>query len=133
MQVYAYIITAAGKAMFGWFIVKHYHPAAGLVATSLGAVGTGMIVVLSTSYQTECMPTAAASLVALGGLLRNVGSAIAAVIIDSLLEKMGYGWFFTGLAILDIICIGGLVLIRVRGHVYRERLTASMKPTAVTK
>lgn len=35
MQVWAYMLTAAGKAMFGWFVVKNFHPAAGLVATAI--------------------------------------------------------------------------------------------------
>jgi hypothetical protein len=36
IQVYAYATTAAGKIMFGWFVLKHFHPAAGLVAAALG-------------------------------------------------------------------------------------------------
>ncbi|KAF2278855.1 MFS general substrate transporter [Westerdykella ornata] len=125
MQVYAYMLAAVGKVLFGWFVLKHYHAAAILIATAIAAGATGMINVLCTSYQTECMPTAAASLVALSAMLRNVGSAMAAAIIDALLEKMGYGWCFTGLAILDIVCITGLVFIRLRGHVFREKLNAS--------
>lgn len=35
MQVYAYVITALGKAMFGWFVAKHYHASAGLVAAAI--------------------------------------------------------------------------------------------------
>lgn len=89
------------------------------------AAGTGMIMVLSTSYQTECMPTSAASLVALSGMLRNIGAAIAAAIMDAILSAMGYGWCFTGLAILDLVCIIGLLFILARGHVYRERMTAT--------
>jgi predicted MFS family arabinose efflux permease len=81
--------------------------------------------VTSTSYQTECQPTAAALLVALSGMLRNVGSAISAAIINDLLDGMGYGWCFTGLALMDVLYIGALLFIRVRGHVYRERLTAA--------
>jgi hypothetical protein len=84
--------------------------------------------VSSTSYQTECMPTSAAALMALSGLLRNVAAAIAAAILDSLLGAMGYGWCFTGLAFLDLACIGGLLYIRTRGHVYREKLTRNAPP-----
>jgi len=62
---------------------------------------------------------------ALSGLLRNVGAAIAAAIMDSLLGKMGYGWCFTGLGIMDFLCIGGLVHIRLRGQAYRESLMKS--------
>lgn len=35
-QMYAYCMAAAGKAMFGWFVAKQYHPAAGLGAAALG-------------------------------------------------------------------------------------------------
>lgn len=83
--------------------------------------------VLSTSYQTEAMPSSAAALVAIAGLMRQVAAAIAGAIIDSLLKAMGYGWCFTGLAILDLVCILGLVFIRTRGHVYRAKLMAQSK------
>jgi hypothetical protein len=36
LQMYAFAITAAGKIMFGWFVLKQFHPAAGLVASALG-------------------------------------------------------------------------------------------------
>jgi hypothetical protein len=36
VQMYAYFITAAGKIMFGWFVSRSFHPAAGLVASALG-------------------------------------------------------------------------------------------------
>ncbi|KAH8708506.1 major facilitator superfamily domain-containing protein [Phaeosphaeriaceae sp. PMI808] len=131
VQAYAYLVAATGKALFGWFVFKNFHPAYALVAASISAAGNGTIFVSSTSYQTECMPTSAAALIALSGLLRNIAAAIAAAIMDSLLSAMGYGWVFTGLAILDIVCIGCLIYIRVRGQVYRARLTASpLVPTA---
>jgi hypothetical protein len=34
-QVLAYVTSAAGKIMFGWFVMKHYHPGAGLVAAAV--------------------------------------------------------------------------------------------------
>jgi len=40
MQVYAYVVMAAGKIMFGWFVAKHYHPAVGLVAAAICASPT---------------------------------------------------------------------------------------------
>jgi hypothetical protein len=36
LQMYAFAITAVGKVMFGWFVLKKLHPAAGLVASALG-------------------------------------------------------------------------------------------------
>lgn len=96
-----------------------------LTCVKLAASGAGIIMVSSTSYQTECMPTSTAALIALSSLLRNIGAAIAAAIMDSILDAMGYGWCFTGLAILDVLCIGGLFFIRLRGQTYREKLTKS--------
>ncbi|KAI1197630.1 major facilitator superfamily domain-containing protein [Nemania serpens] len=120
MQIWGYLLGAAGKAMFGWFVFKAYHPIAALVASAIAAVGTGLVMVTSTAYQTECQPGATASLVALAGLLRNLGSAISAAIIDDLLRRLGIGWFFTGLALLDAAWTGAILYIRLRGHVYRK-------------
>jgi predicted MFS family arabinose efflux permease len=106
---------------------KHYHAAAGITAAAIAAGGNGMIIVSSTAYQTECQPSAAASLVAMSGFLRNVGSAIAAAIVGPLVDGMGYGWCLTGLALLDGICVVGLLFIRIRGQVYRERLAEGLK------
>jgi hypothetical protein len=36
LQMYAFAITALGKVLFGWFVLKKFHPAAGLVASALG-------------------------------------------------------------------------------------------------
>ena len=120
MQIWGYLFGAAGKAMFGWFVFKSYHPVAPLAASAVAAIGTGLVMVTSTAYQSECQPSATASLVALAGLLRNIGSAIAAAIIDSLLRSLGLGWLFTGLALLDAVWIGAIFYIRVRGHTYRK-------------
>ncbi|KAI0411736.1 major facilitator superfamily domain-containing protein [Xylaria grammica] len=120
MQIWGYLLGAAGKAMFGWFVYKSYHPVAPLAASAVAAVGTGVVMVTSTAYQTECQPGATASLVALAGLLRNLGSAIAAAIIDNLLKSLGLGWLFTGLGLLDVVWTGAIAYIRVRGHTYRK-------------
>ncbi|KAI1330238.1 major facilitator superfamily domain-containing protein [Xylariaceae sp. FL0255] len=122
IQLWGYLLGAAGKALFGWLAYKGFHPAGPLAASGLAAVGTGLVMVTSTAYQSEFQPSAAAtaSIVALGGLLRNLGCSVSAAIIDPLLTKINLGWFFTGLAILDAICTFGIVYIRVRGHTYRE-------------
>ena len=84
--------------------------------------------VTSTSYQTECEPSQAALLVALASFLRNLAAALAAVIIDRLIRSMGLGWCFTGLGILDVICIPSIILIMYRGPAFRSRLEAQRAP-----
>lgn len=81
------------------------------------------VFVTSTSYQTECFPAYAASLVAVAGLLRNPAAAIAIVVIDPLTERMGRQWFFTGLAVMDLLSVLGIGLIIRKGPEYRRAMT----------
>ncbi|KAL3430168.1 major facilitator superfamily domain-containing protein [Aspergillus tetrazonus] len=115
IQIVGFVISAAGKVMFGWFTQDKLHPVAGLVASALAGIGTAIIFVTSTSFQTECAPAQSATIVALAGLLRNIAAAIAAVIVDGIVKTMGYGWCFTGLGALDGICIGGIFYIIWKG------------------
>jgi hypothetical protein len=39
-----------------------------------------------------------------------------------ILKAMGWGWAFTGLGVLDLICIPGILLILFRGEKWREDL-----------
>lgn len=122
IQIPGFCIAAGGKIMFGWFVHGRAHPAFGLFGSALAAVGVAIVFVTSTSFQTECDPAQTASLVALGGFMRNVAAAICAAIIAKLIDSMGLRWCFTGLGILDLICIPGVLLILVRGAKFREAL-----------
>ncbi|EMD66481.1 hypothetical protein COCSADRAFT_112905 [Bipolaris sorokiniana ND90Pr] len=122
IQIPGFLCAAAGKLMFGWFTLNHLHPALGLCGSALAAVGVSIVFVTSTSFQTECDPTQTASLVALGGFLRNVAAAICAAIMGGILDGMGWGWAFTGLGIMDLLCIPGIILILTRGAKFREEL-----------
>ncbi|KAL4955752.1 major facilitator superfamily domain-containing protein [Aspergillus filifer] len=108
IQIAGFVISFIGKILFGWFTEYNLHPVAGLSASALAGIGTAVIFVTTTSYQTEVAPSQAATIVALGGLLRNIAAAIAAAILDSLVGGMGYGWCFTGLGGLDLLCVGGI-------------------------
>ena len=72
------------------------------------------VFITSTSFQTECFPTYAASLVALAGLIRNPAAGVAAAVTNELVKKMGYGWCFTGLALLNLLGVPGVLFIMGR-------------------
>jgi MFS family permease len=122
IQVPGFAIAAAGKIMFGWFAQSKQPAWMSLIGTAMAAVGVSIVFVTSTSFQTECDPAQTASLVALGGFLRNVAAAITAAIMVGILKALGWGWAFTGLGILDLICIPGILLILMRGEKWREDL-----------
>ncbi len=90
--------------------------------------GMTWVFVTSSSYQTECFPTQAASQMALASLLRNIAAAIAAVIIDRLTDAMGFGWCFTGLAFLNLLGVVGVLFIMKFGPAFRRTLEAN-KPS----
>ena len=68
------------------------------------------VFVTTTAFLTECVAQQAAGAFALGNMLRNPGAAIAAVIIPSLVSRMGSGWCFTGLALVDLVLVGSAVV-----------------------
>ncbi|KAF2631694.1 MFS general substrate transporter [Macroventuria anomochaeta] len=123
-QIVGFSIAAAGKFMYGWCCQNRVNPAAGLIGSALSSVGTSIVFVTSTSFQTECDPAQTASLVALGGLLRNVAAAIAAVVMDGLLDKAGVGWTFSIFGVMDLLCIPGILLIIFKGAEMRAALKA---------
>lgn len=102
------------------------------------------VFVATTAFLTECVQQQAAGAFALGNLLRNPAAAISALLIPTLVNKMGAGWCFTGLAIVDFILVGGAVtcksesrlrpvsiltpvaVLRVRGPIWRAQRTARM-------
>jgi MFS family permease len=108
--------------MFGWFAQHKQSPALTLLGTAIASVGVSIVFVTSTSFQTECDPAQTASLVALGGFLRNVAGAIGAATMGNILRSLGWGWAFTGLGFLDLVCIPGILLILWRGEKWREDL-----------
>ncbi|RDW61778.1 uncharacterized protein DSM5745_10450 [Aspergillus mulundensis] len=115
IQIVGFVVSAAGKVLFGWFTQLELHPVSGLFAAALAGIGTAIIFVTSTSFQTECAPAQSATIVALAGLLRNIAAAISAVLVDALVRGMGYGWCFTGLGILDGVCALGILYIMWKG------------------
>jgi hypothetical protein len=109
------------------------------------------VFVTTTAFLTECVAQQASVAFALGNMLRNPGAAIAAVIIPSLVSRMGSGWCFTGLALLDLVLVGSAVIgrhsfltilfvaeslltihsvLRIKGPAWRAARAAKMKAAA---
>ncbi|CEJ80863.1 hypothetical protein VHEMI01023 [[Torrubiella] hemipterigena] len=125
-QFWGVLVCVAGTVMFGWFIQNSVHVAAAIVATFLAGFGMSWVFVATTAFLGECVPLQAAGAFALGNMLRNPAAAIAAVIYPSLKSNMGIGWFFTGFAILDLVVVGGTVLIlRCYGPYWRKKKDAA--------
>ncbi|KAJ0355549.1 hypothetical protein COL154_000292 [Colletotrichum chrysophilum] len=133
-QIWGVLICAGGCLMYGWLVDKSIHPAAVLVATFLTGFGMNWVFVATTAFLTECVQQQAAGAFALGNMLRNPGAAIAALVIPSLVSKMGNGWCFTGLALLDLVLVGSAVIVlRIKSPGWRAARKARMAAMAAAK
>ncbi|KAI2079065.1 Dityrosine transporter 1 [Ophidiomyces ophidiicola] len=155
-QIWGVLLCAAGLLMFGWFVDRAVHPAATLVSTFLSELvprpryceeldtltspittaGFGMswIFVASNAFLTECIAQQAAAAFALGNMLRNPAAAVAAAIIEPLVRRMGWGWCFTGLSLLNLVGVGASVtVLRLKSSGWREQRQARMAAAAKSK
>ncbi|KAI9891476.1 MAG: Dityrosine transporter 1 [Vezdaea aestivalis] len=130
-QIWGVLLCAAGTLMYGWFCDRAIHPAAVLAGTFLAGFGMTWVFVTSTAFLTECFPANAAGVFALGVMLRNPAAALAAVITEPLISRMGFGWCFTGLAVMEFVLAGGAVLLlRVKSPSWRTKREAKLAQAA---
>ena len=99
----------------------------------LAGFGMNWVFVTTTAFLTECVAQQAAGAFALGNMLRNPGAAIAAVIIPTLVTKMGSGWCFTGLAILDLVLVGSAVIGECHWVTMTSKVIANFIPVLQIK
>lgn len=85
--------------------------------------------VASNAFLTLCLAQQAAGAFALGNMLRSPAAAVAAAIITPLVQKMGWGYCFLGLGVLNLIGIGSmLVVLRTQSARWaKERLSRGTK------
>lgn len=121
IQIFGFIFISAGLIGFGWVVQFHKH-VVGLFATVIVAsFGITWIMGTNTTYLTECAAGIPASNVAFGTLMRNAGAAISSAIIHKLIEKMGYGWCFTGLGLLNLVSLLLSLTLYLKGKEWREK------------
>lgn len=106
IQIIGLAISIIGVLGYGWSIDFHIHVSALFIFFFLGGFGMTWMFVLNTTYLTECSTGQPATMVAMGNMMRNLSAAIASSVIDILISKMGYGWCFTGLGLVNLFSIG---------------------------
>ncbi|KAH8690494.1 putative bicyclomycin resistance protein [Talaromyces proteolyticus] len=127
-QVWGVLLCVGGLVMFGWFVDRSIHPAATLISTFLTGFGMSWIFVTTNAFLTECVVQQAAGAFALGNMLRSPAAAVAAAIISPLVKNMGWGWCFTGLAVLNLVVVGSSVIIlRTQSPGWRKARNEKMK------
>ncbi|KAB8077341.1 major facilitator superfamily domain-containing protein [Aspergillus leporis] len=120
-------LCASGLVLFGWFVDQAIHPAAVLASTFLVGFGMSWIFVTTNAFLTECIRQQAAQAFALGNMLRSPAAAVTAAIIHPLTVRIGWGWCFTGLSIINFVLVGfTVVLLRFKSPEWRRRRATQM-------
>ena len=86
------------------------------------------VFITTTSYLTESFKNTPATLVALASLFRNPAAAVAAVVVEPLMHRMGTGWCFTGLALMELCCVCSILWLMYNGKRLREELDRKGDP-----
>lgn len=133
VQLFGIIVSMAGILCYGWMIHYHIHVVSVMVFSFLAGFGMTWVFVINTTYLTECSPGLPASLVAIAAFFRNAGAAISSAIIEPLISKMGIGWCFTGLALIDLFGIAMVIALVKWGPKWRRELDEKKKVQAAAK
>lgn len=127
IQIFGILVSMAGILCYGWMIHFDVHVASVMIFTFLAGFGMTWVFIINTTYLTECSPGLPASLVAIASFFRNTGAAISSSIIEPLIDKMGVGWCFTGLALIDLFGITMVITLVVYGPKWRKELEEKKK------
>ena len=73
-----------------------------LIANFFFGVGSMLVFAMSTTMLTEFMPRKASSGVAANNFVRNIFSCIGTIVAEPLIDAIGDGWLFTGVALIAL-------------------------------
>lgn len=110
LQLFGLVCSITGIMGYGWTVDKNLHLASVFVFVFMLALGITWVFITSTTYLTECPTGHPASNVAISNLLRNLAAAISSVIVNPLINAMGFGNCFTGYSLINLI---SMVLVAV--------------------
>ncbi|KAG7194460.1 Dityrosine transporter 1 [Scheffersomyces spartinae] len=115
-QLIGTFILISGLLGYGWCAQKRVHVVSIFCFIFLCGFGMTWILNSNTTYLSECSTEQPATYVSIGNFGRNLGAAICSAIIHILVRKMGYGWCFTGLALVSLISAVLTVVLLIRGR-----------------
>lgn len=99
------VICISGLACYGWTVSCHWHCVALFVFAFMISIGLSCVSVVNMTYMTECPTGYISTNVAVGNVTRNLAAGISSLIIEKLCRVMGFGWCFSGLALLNVVSL----------------------------
>lgn len=121
IQTAGLVVCIGGLCCYGWAVHFHWHVATLFVFAFMISFGMSGVSVVNMTYMTECPTDYISTNVAVGNMARNLAAGVASLVIDILAKKMGYGWCFTGLAMLNVAGVAMSVVLCRYGHRWNQR------------
>lgn len=111
LTVCGILISIAGAIGYGWSIQFHYHISVVLVFAGIMAFGLSWCNNTIMTYLSELLALRVAAAIAVSSFFRNMGAAISSAVIGKLCSQMGVGYCFTGLGLVNIISVIGILFL----------------------
>ncbi|KAI9849955.1 MAG: hypothetical protein M1837_000169 [Sclerophora amabilis] len=116
----AAVIYPGALVWYGWTAEKGIHWVVPMIANFFFGVGSMLIFAMATTMLTEFMPKKSSSGVAVNNFVRNIFSAVGAVVAQPLIDAIGNGWLFTGLGVIAASSSIVIWAMRTFGPRWRE-------------
>lgn len=119
------VICIIGLVLYGWAVDKHWHVVSVFVSSFLVLCGMSSVSVINMTYMTECQTGFISTNVAVGNMTRNLAAGVSSLIVDKLINVMGFGWCFTGLGFLNVVSVVMSIILTKFGQKWNQKLLAS--------
>ncbi|KAK7562434.1 major facilitator superfamily domain-containing protein [Phyllosticta paracitricarpa] len=117
------VLFPGALVWYGWTAEKGVFWLVPMVANFFFGIGSMLIFSMVTTMLTEFMPKKASNGIALNNFVRNIFSCVGSVVAQPLIDAIGDGWLFTGLAVISFVwgtyCIWAMAKY---GEQWRKRM-----------
>ncbi|OBA27202.1 hypothetical protein HANVADRAFT_62211 [Hanseniaspora valbyensis NRRL Y-1626] len=130
-QLIGIYTSCIGGIMYGWFLQFHVSVVAVFISSFFVGIGLTWATNSSTTYASLIAKAQTGTAVSIMNAIRNAGAAISSGIAYILINKMGCGWFFTGLSLL--VAISTVSVLYVMNQSYKKCLTKELEKAHIDK
>ncbi|KAK8240954.1 major facilitator superfamily domain-containing protein [Phyllosticta capitalensis] len=117
------VLFPGALVWYGWTAQNGVFWFVPMLANFFFGIGSMLIFSMVTTMLTEFMPKKASNGIALNNFVRNIFSCVGSVVAQPLMDAIGDGWLFTGLAVISVmwgtLCIWAMAKY---GEVWRKRM-----------
>jgi MFS family permease len=113
MWIAGFVIVPLGSLLFGWGARKHI--VAPIVGFGIYNFGMAQVLSAGAAYMVNAIPGQGSSAMAAGNFLRMIMACIFSLIAQIIVDRVGYGWYGTIQAVLNIVCMLLFFIVKLRG------------------